>query len=349
MPVNLNTNEDLKLLTTHSVVLVGILREQGFSDREIFGADDLLAEQLKRSDGVMYYKQYENLVEKALLLTNNPNFGHLYGKRLNTTGHGEIGLGMMASDTFEGALQLAKKAIRALNPAMEYKLHKRNGRFIIQLKEVVPWNKLTRFMIDTTFSLVSDSVNLLKPQHSNYIQYNLTSTDPEVEKTYKQYYPGIIKLGQKENSVSLPIEFSQSPSPWRNPAVRQQADMILDAKLKILSNGFDSILLPIQTMIKESEGGLPSLNEVASKFHISSRTLNRRLKEYNTSYKEIVTETRKGLAQEYLINESFSVDQISYLLGYRNASNFSKAFRVWMGCSPTEFREQNSARLLKNG
>lgn len=50
------------------------------------------------------------------------------------------------------------------------------------------------------------------------------------------------------------------------------------------------------------------------------------------------------MALGYLKNIEHSVTEIANLLGYRDYSAFSHAFRVWTGYSPTEYRDR-----LENG
>jgi AraC-like DNA-binding protein len=67
--------------------------------------------------------------------------------------------------------------------------------------------------------------------------------------------------------------------------------------------------------------------------------LIRRLKRGNTSYNTILEEVRKTLAVDYLLHSDFSVTSVAYRLGYRDPSNFGRAFRSWFGMSPGRYRQ----------
>jgi len=75
---------------------------------------------------------------------------------------------------------------------------------------------------------------------------------------------------------------------------------------------------------------------------MSVRTLRRRLKEEGSSYRELLDEIRYGLAREYLGQTQLPLEEISGLLGYTEAGNFSHAFKRWSGMSPREWRVQQS-------
>ena len=83
-----------------------------------------------------------------------------------------------------------------------------------------------------------------------------------------------------------------------------------------------------------------SIEFVASNFNMSVRTLQRRLKQEDASYIQIVEEVKKSLAIHYVQNGNSSVKEIAHILGYSRTSGFVKAFKRWTGKSPIVFRKQ---------
>jgi len=80
---------------------------------------------------------------------------------------------------------------------------------------------------------------------------------------------------------------------------------------------------------------------VDSAFHISTRTLNRRLKALGSNFKRVIKEAREELAIEYLATGNIPVEEIAFRLGYSDPSNLSKAFKSWTGYSPRQYVQQN--------
>jgi AraC-like DNA-binding protein len=74
---------------------------------------------------------------------------------------------------------------------------------------------------------------------------------------------------------------------------------------------------------------------------MSLRTLQRRLNDEGASYKGILDETRRELAAHYMAESHRSINEITYLLGFSEPSNFSRAFRRWTGKSPSAYRAQS--------
>ena len=69
-----------------------------------------------------------------------------------------------------------------------------------------------------------------------------------------------------------------------------------------------------------------NLDGLADYFSLHPRTLNRRLKEASTSFRELHNEARHATACQVLQQTRSSIESIATLLGYSNASSFNRAF-----------------------
>jgi AraC-like DNA-binding protein len=88
--------------------------------------------------------------------------------------------------------------------------------------------------------------------------------------------------------------------------------------------------------------GDPKRMRVARRLAISTRTLERRLNEHGVVYRQLVDDTRRVFAMEYLNDRNQSLTEIAFLLGYSEVSAFHRAFRRWTGSTPSEYRERHA-------
>ncbi len=79
---------------------------------------------------------------------------------------------------------------------------------------------------------------------------------------------------------------------------------------------------------------------MADSLHVSSRTLNRRLQDEGTTFRQLRLEAVHNWAKRLLL-EKVSVEAIALSLGYENPANFRRSFRDYVGCSPTEWLAQS--------
>lgn len=82
----------------------------------------------------------------------------------------------------------------------------------------------------------------------------------------------------------------------------------------------------------------PNIKTIANSLSMSVKTLQRRLNSENTTFNDILLEVRKKRVIEYLVAQQFTSQQISALLGYKAKSQFLRAFQVWFGMTPKQYR-----------
>lgn len=86
-------------------------------------------------------------------------------------------------------------------------------------------------------------------------------------------------------------------------------------------------------------GGSVSLEQVASSIGMSVRTLQRGLTKHGLDFNHLVEGIRRSLAVDYVARSGFSLTEIALLLGYAEASSFSRAFRRWTHSTPQQYRQ----------
>lgn len=84
--------------------------------------------------------------------------------------------------------------------------------------------------------------------------------------------------------------------------------------------------------------GTATMQAVARRLAVSTRTLQRRLREEGTTYQAALQDTREALARHYLARSALPAAEIAFLLGYEDPHSFSRAFQHWTGQSPQQLR-----------
>jgi AraC-like DNA-binding protein len=88
-------------------------------------------------------------------------------------------------------------------------------------------------------------------------------------------------------------------------------------------------------------GSLPvgtDVAEVARVFHMSARTLQRRLEEEQTRFTEVLDRARLDLARRLLADPALPLADVAFRLGFADLAAFSRAFKRWTGKPPGQWR-----------
>ena len=95
-----------------------------------------------------------------------------------------------------------------------------------------------------------------------------------------------------------------------------------------------------QTIINQSYLHPPKVTGVAATLNMSVRTMQRRLKEENTTFQDLQDDIRRELAQQYLKQKTYPIKEVSYILGYNEVSAFNRSFKRWTGLTPLKYQNQ---------
>ena len=95
-------------------------------------------------------------------------------------------------------------------------------------------------------------------------------------------------------------------------------------------------------MQRRITGGAACLLEQV--LHLSQRSLHRQLKEEGASLQALKDEVRRERAIGLLLRTSRPIKRIAQSCGFLNDKSFIRAFRLWTGLSPSEFRKSARAR-----
>ncbi len=141
-------------------------------------------------------------------------------------------------------------------------------------------------------------------------------------------------------SVSWPRSVLDTPLSSRNDDLASLAVARCESELR-RSQPSQNTTSRVVAQLQRSRGESPAIDDIAARLNMSTATLQRRLKSEHCSFQQLKDQIRERQARE-LLRSPASVEQIAEQLGYSDASNFTKAFKSWTGCTPSQFRQQET-------
>jgi AraC-like DNA-binding protein len=92
-----------------------------------------------------------------------------------------------------------------------------------------------------------------------------------------------------------------------------------------------------RAITRHMAGTGPRMPNIAEDLYMSCRTLQRRLKNENAVFQDLVRDIRRQLCIQLMDANQHRLTEMSFLLGFSSQSNFSRAFKSWFDSSPREY------------
>src|SRR5699024_8475816 len=84
-----------------------------------------------------------------------------------------------------------------------------------------------------------------------------------------------------------------------------------------------------------------SLDEAAEMIHLSSNYFSNVFKqEFGVTFTDYITKLRMEKAKELIIENTYALKEISYLIGYKDPNYFSRVFKKYFHQSPKQFQSE---------
>ncbi|MCF7617612.1 AraC family transcriptional regulator [Bacillus sonorensis] len=155
------------------------------------------------------------------------------------------------------------------------------------------------------------------------------------------YFGCRIRIGANCNRLTLHRGDLDRPFVSYNAELLEILTPALDQSLDEQKHSL-SITEMVKWIMKRSlTAGRPDIQTVASELGMSDRTLQRRLTDEGTSFKHLLTQVRHEQAREYLADPSLDIKEVAFLIGYEDQNSFYRAFRLWEGDTPSNWRTEH--------
>jgi AraC-like DNA-binding protein len=190
---------------------------------------------------------------------------------------------------------------------------------------------------DCWLTLILDMCRVNAESRICPVKASLRRPLPANPQAWNDFYGCTVKFAAAENSFTLSRADVDRLLPTANRPLAGVLDGMLTEQLAKLTKD-DVVSRCRAQFLEQLASGEPSAEDIAQRLNMSSRTLQRKLAEADTTYLKLVDDCRRDLALRYISDPDKSITDITFLLGFSSQSAFSRAFRRWTGTSPTEQR-----------
>ncbi len=316
--------------------------QRDISPDALCSLSNITMDELQKGREQLRQKQVDDLWLNATHLSKDKLFGLHFGESLQLSALGIVGEIIKSSETIGGALTIAASLTHLITAAFELEVVQDESSFTVRFIPVIDdWQysvsaiqTLDLLMVFVIHELDGLMLKKIQPLAINYSR----ETDNIAE------YERVMRCRPVINATENAITFDKKY--WNEPIITANYELqkiLLQKASELKTDSIKKQTLQSRIynyLLANSYLGIVSLDDIASNFNISARTLQRKLKEEGINFQQLADEARKTLAINYLKAGSYPVKEISYMLGYNELSAFTRTFKRWTGIAPGMYQKK---------
>lgn len=210
-----------------------------------------------------------------------------------------------------------------------------------------PGSSINRFGHALMLKLTHGVVSWLVGREVPVLKVGFAFARPAFADDYPVLFPAPVSFDQPCSMILLEAELGRTRGERNNAEMRlflerAPRDWIFTARSE------HAMQLRVRELLYADLGR--TLEDVAGRLNLSSRTLMRRLQAEHQTFQSIKDGLRRDLAIRDLTASNISLGEIAFQLGFSSPAVFHRAFRQWTSLTPGAFREaQQSLREVRQG
>ncbi|KHL17076.1 AraC-like DNA-binding protein [Mumia flava] len=329
---------------TAIAVLVECGREHGVDDATLLRGTGLAPSAVGDHEQVVTAAQELQVVRNLRRAVPGVS-GTTVGSRYHLTTFGIFGFALLSSRT---VLEAANLALRFVDLSFAFAIPAGDldgDDVVVTLDEQGVPDDVRSFLVERDLAAIHTCLDELRP--GGVPLRRAAFTHPAPSAGAARSAAAVLGLepsyGADRSLIAFDAALLAEPLPLGNSQARATAEGLCRAVVSRRRERH-GIAQQVRVLVTQHVLTGAPMEVVAADLGLSVRTLRRRLADAGTSYRALLDEVRRSLAEELLASGGLSVEDAALRLGYAEASSFIAAFRRWTGVTPTGWRDDDASR-----
>lgn len=277
------------------------------------------------------------LWQLARTATNNECIGLYAASHASITTFHALGYSQLASSTLKEAFERLIRYFRIVTNAGDMLFEAVGENYRLKLLVNPDGPQPAHEAVDALVTVIIGMCRILYGKEFAPMRVRLCRPAPVNVLAFQVAMRGPVEFSANANEILIAGYTARKPLDYANAELARHNEKIITSYLAQFER--DDIVSRVQSkLVRMLPNGNQSQEAVADALHMSLRNLQRRLDLKGTSWKDLLNSMRNDLAKSYLKDNKYSISEIAFLLGFSDASSFTRAFRRWEGKSPKAWR-----------
>jgi AraC-like DNA-binding protein len=327
------------VLTSWALLIWDELNKRGCDARAIFKQAGLKPERLGDANARYSVAAMQKLWGLAIEASGEDNFAYSAGRQWRPTTFHALGYSWLASATLAEGLKRIARYSRVVSggASVSFQLNGSCGELIILSRH----NKFAihQGAYDAALGATMTMLRMLMGESYSPMEIHCFYARPATAISFEHDVRCPILYDMPDHKIFFDNADLHRRLASANTELQKINEDLLLEKLHQLDRAcmVTRVTLAIH---RELPTGEVNEKDIAASLAVSLRTMQRQLAKQQQSFKQLLDEIRQQLAEQYLANSQLSLNEITYLLGFANQANFTRAFKRWRGMPPSSYRQQ---------
>lgn len=329
--------------------LLEAIAAAGGNSEVILNAVRLDRRMLAAPDRVMPAAIFAAILNEAARVTNDGCFGLHFGEHFDPRDIGPLVYVALNSPTIGAGIENVERYLHVYDSSAQWSCAVEGDRAYIRFELTGLDVKDLRQSNEHGMAIILNTLRMMIGSHWAPLEVQFAHAAPEQITEHHRIFRAPILFDLDVNTLVIERGLTEAPVPAADGKLYPIVKRYLDQAVNDLPKE-DSFLTGVRTAIAESmREGDPALGRVAKKMGLSPRTLERRLAEHGMRFKNLMDDTRRHFAINYLDDREHTATQVAFLLGYSEVSAFNRAFKRWTGLTPMHYRRKRKGSENNGG
>lgn len=282
------------------------------------------------------------LFSRCVAATGCRHFGLLVGQQARLNSLGLVGLLAKYSPDVGTALRSLVRFFHLHNRGAAIELAAAGDRTVLGFGAHAPRVEAADQIGDGVVAVMLNLMRELCGAGWTPVEARFAHRRPDDVAPFRQFFGSPLRFDAEQYGLVFPTSWLSRALAHDDPDLRRLLHQQIDALETRHGSDFPGqVRSVLRSALLTDDAGA---ERVAALFSMHSRTLSRHLNAFGTNFRELVDEGRFEIAREMLEDSSLDVSRIADMLGYADASAFTRAFRRWSGTTPARWRAEQSGR-----
>lgn len=332
----------LTALAQTLITVERFMRKQGLNYQRAVRAVGIDPSVVKIADARIPLRSLAQLLENVARETGNDAFSAQVGESFRPGTTGALDYVIANAPTLRVALHDYVRFLSLVSDRLEARFEERpqTSYMVTPLPAALG---ATAQLMDAQTAVRVTRIRHITRDPSFPLRVEFKRPKPKAIAEFRRIFGAGVRFEQPENRIGIPTRTLDKKLPAADAQLYKVLVQAAQKALEEQKRTYDTVSRLITYVSTGLPHGQVRIAPAAEALDLSVRGLRRQLAQAGTTFRALLHDTRKAMADHYINETALPLTEIAFLLGFSELSALSRAAKTWFGRTPRELRKRRRA------